>query len=97
MAVKIAKKGDVVSSICGDIVGDICGIVSGVCAAAIASNVISTIAVQGLDFWVSVGVCAVVSTATITLKAVGKGYAVNNANAVVFFVAKFLSIFVKEG
>lgn len=97
MAVKIAKKGDVVSSICGDIVGDICGIVSGVCAAAIANNVIASVATQGADFWVSVGVCAVVSTATITLKAVGKGYAVNNANSVVFFVARFLSIFVKEG
>jgi hypothetical protein len=42
-------------------------------------------------------VCAVVSTATITFKAVGKGYAVNNANSIVFNVAKCLSIFVKEG
>ena len=97
MAVKIAKNGDVVSSICGDIVGDICGIVSGVCAAAIATNVIAQLGTGQLDFWLSVGVCALVSTATITLKAVGKGYSVNNANGIVFGVAKFLSIFVKEG
>lgn len=97
MAVKIAKNGDVVSSICGDIVGDICGIVSGVCAAAIANSIIASLDVAAWDFWLSVGVCAVVSTATITLKAVGKGYAVNSANGVVFFVAKVLSLFVKEG
>ncbi len=97
MAVKIAKNGDVVSSICGDIVGDICGIVSGVCAAAIATNVIAQLGAGQLDFWLSVGVCALVSTATITLKAVGKGYSVNNANGIVFGVAKFLSLFVKEG
>ncbi len=96
IAVKIAKNGDVVSSICGDIVGDICGIVSGVCAASIAASVVSMLGLT-MDFWISVGICAFVSTATITLKAVGKGYAVNNANGVVLFVAKFLSLFTKEG
>lgn len=96
-AVKLAKSGDVVSSICGDIVGDICGIVSGVCAASIASGLLSKLELGAWEFWLSVGVAAVVSTATITLKAVGKGYAVNNANAIVFNVAKVLSIFVKEG
>lgn len=97
MAVKIAKNGDVVSSICGDIVGDICGIVSGVCAAAIASSLIANLNLGAGEFWLSVGVYAVVSTATITFKAVGKGYAVNNANSIVFNVAKCLSVFVKEG
>lgn len=96
-AVKLAKSGDVVSSICGDIVGDICGIVSGVCAASIASGLLSKLELGAWEFWLSVAVAAVVSTATITLKAVGKGYAVNNANAIVFNVAKVLSIFVKEG
>lgn len=100
-AVKLAKKSDVVSSVCNDIVGDICGIVSGVCAAAISSSLIDGVLPQGLDstlvFFIKVAVCALVSTATITLKAVGKGYAVNKANSIVFFAAKILSIFNKEG
>lgn len=91
-AVKLAKNSDVVSSVCNDIVGDICGIVSGVCAASIASNLINP-----PSFWLSVLVYAVISTATITLKAAGKGFAVNNATNIVFTVSKVLSVFVKEG
>lgn len=91
-AVKLAKSSDVVSSVCNDIVGDICGIVSGVCAASIASNLI-----QPSNFWLSVLIYAVISTATITLKAAGKGFAVSNATNIVFSVSKILSIFVKEG
>lgn len=100
-AVKLAKKSDVVSSVCNDIVGDICGIVSGVCAAAISASLLNDVLPQGLDatltFFIKVFVCAIISTATITLKAAGKGYAVNKANDIVFFAAKVLSIFSKEG
>lgn len=92
-AVKLAKKSDIVSSICCDIVGDICGIVSGVCAATIALYFVG----NSVSFIIKVAIYAVISTATITLKAVGKGYAVNNSNKIIFGVAKFLSIFSKNG
>ena len=91
-AVKLAKSADVVSSICNDVVGDICGIVSGVCAAAIAISIMNP-----TNFFVNVLISTFISTATITLKAIGKGYAVNNANKIVFAVARMLSIFNKEG
>ncbi len=93
-AVKLAKSSDVVSSVCCDIVGDICGIVSGVCAATIATKVILG---NNADFWISVTIYAVISMATISLKAFGKGIAIDKANSIVFNVAKFLSIFSKEG
>ena len=93
LAVKFSKKSDVVSSVCCDIVGDICGIVSGVCAATIASY---TLNLNG-SFWWSVLIYAVISTLTITLKAVGKGIAIKQANKIIFGVAKTLSIFRKEG
>lgn len=93
LAVKFAQKSDVVSSVCCDIVGDVCGIVSGVCAAAIASY---TLNLQG-SFWWSVLIYAIISTLTITLKAVGKGLAVKKANKIIFGVARMLSIFRKEG
>ena len=93
LAVKLSKKSDVVSSICCDIVGDICGIVSGVCAATIA---VYTLNLNG-SFWWTVLIYAVISTLTITLKAIGKGIAVKQANKIIFGVAKTLSIFRKEG
>ncbi len=92
MAVKLAQKADVVSSICNDVVGDICGIVSGVCGAAIAISIMNP-----THFLINVLVSTLISTATITFKAIGKGYAVNNANKIVFAVARMLSIFKKEG
>ncbi len=90
-AVKLAKASDAVSSVCNDIVGDICGIVSGVCAATIVANQVNG------NLWLSVLVYALISTATITLKAVGKGFAVKRANSIIFATAKVLSIFKKEG
>lgn len=99
-AVKLSKNSHIVSSVCCDIVGDICGIVSGVCAAAIFMSLTNGFADSISDianFFIKVGISAVVSTATITLKAVGKNFAVVNSNKIIFGVAKFLSIFHKEG
>lgn len=96
-AVKLAKNRDVVSSVCCDIVGDVCGIVSGVCAAAIVVRVTGFVEGGVWNFLLSVLIYAVISTATITLKAACKKLAVNNAIGIVFGVAKVLSIFSKEG
>lgn len=96
LAVKLAKKRDVVSSVCCDIVGDICGIVSGVCAASIVADLLIQDGSSG-SFWWKVLIYAVISTLTITLKAVGKGIAVKKANGIIYTVAKILSIFRKEG
>ncbi len=99
-AVKLSKNSHIVSSVCCDIVGDICGIVSGVCAAAIfmsLANGFSDNLNEIANFFVKVGISAIVSTATITLKAVGKNFAVINGNNIIFGVAKFLSVFHKEG
>lgn len=92
-AVKLAKNSDVVSSVCCDIVGDICGIVSGVCAATIAGKVILG---NGADFWFSVLIYAVISMATISLKALGKGVAISKSNGIVFGVARLLSVFSRD-
>lgn len=97
LAVKLSKKSDVVSSVCCDIVGDICGIVSGICAAALANYALNAALGGDVSFWLSVLIYAVISTLTITLKAIGKGIAVKQANKIIFGVAKTLSIFRKEG
>ena len=97
LAVKLSKKSDVVSSVCCDIVGDVCGIVSGISAATLVFFATADSSVVKISFLISVAIYAVISTLTITLKAVGKGIAVNNANKIIFGVAKVLSIFRKEG
>ncbi len=99
-AVKLSKKSHIVSSVCCDIVGDICGIVSGVCAASIVLSVTRDFTENLSDianFFIKVAIYAIISTMTITFKAIGKNYAVNRANNIIFGVAKFLSVFRKEG
>ncbi len=96
-AVKLAQHCDVVSSVCCDVVGDICGIVSGVCAATIAVKCMEIVTDASVNFWISVLIYAVISTATITLKAAGKRIAVNKANGILYGVAKVLSVFNKNG
>lgn len=97
-AVKLAKKADAVSSVCNDIVGDICGIVSGGCASTIVLAILATeLSQDTMRLWLSVLVYTVISTLTISLKAVGKGYAVKNANKIVFATAKTLCLFNKKG
>lgn len=98
MAVRLAQKRDIVSSVCCDIVGDICGIVSGVCGAALASEAIVGITLSAV--WtvvIKVVIYSVISTLTITFKAIGKNIAVKNANGIIMGVAKVLSVFHKEG
>ena len=97
LAVKLCQKSDVVSSVCCDIVGDICGIVSGISAATLVFFATSAFDDTKISFIISVLVYAVISTLTITLKAVGKGLAVKQSNKIIFAVAKMLSIFRKEG
>ena len=99
-AVKLSKNSHVVSSVCCDIVGDICGIVSGVCAATIVLGLTNSLTAELSDianFFIKVGIYSIISTLTITLKAVGKNFAVINSNKIIFGVAKFLSVFHKEG
>ena len=97
LAVKLSQKSDVVSSVCCDIVGDVCGIVSGISAATLVFFATADALDAKVSFLISVAIYAVISTLTITLKAVGKGIAVKQANKIIFGVAKALSIFRKEG
>ncbi len=98
MAVRLAMKRDIVSSVCCDIVGDICGIVSGVCGAALASEAIDGLGLSTVwNVVIKVVIYSVISTLTITFKAIGKNVAVKKANGIIMGVAKMLSIFRKEG
>ena len=95
MAVSLAKNANKVSSVCADIIGDICGIVSGACGTAIVIIQFAN-ATGFMEILIGVIFTAVISTLTITGKAISKTYAINNANKVIFTVAKILSVFKKS-
>lgn len=90
VALKLIKNNSKVSSFCNDVVGDICGILSGSAGVTIAlaiagsSNILSMIS--------SLIVTSLIAAFTIGGKAVGKSFAINKANKILYIFSKFLSI-----
>lgn len=85
-ALNLLRRADRVANICNDVVGDICGTVSGGFGAALAlmlfgsSDVLGGIIITGL-----------VSAFTVGGKAMGKGFAIRNADEIIWQVARILS------
>ena len=92
MAVRFVKNAEKVSNICCDVIGDICGIISGAASAAILAKQF----VDGTSIFISVLFSAIIAALTVSGKALGKSYAMNNSNKIIFMVAKTLSIFKKN-
>lgn len=94
VAVKFKKNSDKVSSFCCDVIGDICGVISGAAGTAIASILIvkynTNILLTGLI------VTAVISSLTIGGKAIGKSFAINKSDIILYGFAKFVSPFYKN-
>lgn len=93
-AVLLKKNADKVSSICNDVVGDICGIISGSTGAVIAITLSKNSSINSIV--ITVLVMAIISTLTIGGKAIGKGFAINKSNEILYSVAKAISIFIKK-
>jgi len=94
VAVKFKKNADKVSSFCCDVIGDICGIISGAAGTAIAA-----IFVKEFQFDVlltSLTVAAVIAALTIGGKAIGKSFAINKSNIILYGFAKFVSNFYRK-
>lgn len=90
-AISLIEKKDKVSNFCNDVIGDICGVISGSCGLSFAIKMfpnnllISTILITGI-----------ISALTIGGKALGKGFAVQKSNDIVFYFAKLISSFSKN-
>lgn len=93
VAVKFKKNADKVSSFCNDVIGDICGIISGAAATTIALGIAE--ALNANVFFVSLTVSALVAALTIGGKAVGKSFAMNKSDIILYQFAKVVSIFYK--
>ena len=94
MAVRLKKNADKVSSFCNDVVGDICGIISGSTGAVISLRIAQATGFNSIV--ITLIVMGIISTLTISGKAMVKGIAISKSNKILFRFAKVLSIFRKN-
>ena len=90
-AVKFKKNADKVSNFCCDVIGDVCGIISGASGTAITAILVSK-----FDFnllFTGIIVAAIIAALTIGGKAMGKSFAINKSNIILYEFAKFISNF----
>ena len=91
VAVKFKKNADKVSSFCCDVIGDICGVISGAAGTTIAAILITKYHFNIL--LVGLLVTAIISSLTIGGKAIGKSFAINKSDIILYEFAKFVSNF----
>ncbi|MGI5824382.1 MAG: hypothetical protein ACOX7J_02310 [Bacillota bacterium] len=86
----LIEHADKVANICNDVVGDICGTVSGGIGAALVYIVVSS----GEDkiMVVSVIMTGIIAALTVGGKALGKNFAINNADFIIWHVGKILDL-----
>ena len=94
IAVKFKKNADKVSSFCCDVIGDVCGIISGAAGTTIAAILVTQFKFNTL--FTSITVAAIIAAITIGGKAIGKSFAINKSNIVLYQFAKFISNFYKK-
>lgn len=94
VAVKFKKNADKVSSFCCDVIGDVCGIISGAAGTTIAAILVTQFKFNTL--FTSITVAAIIAAITIGGKAIGKSFAINKSNIVLYEFAKFISNFYKK-
>jgi len=86
-AVYLVRHADLVANLANDVVGDVTGTLSGVMAAAIVIDIIRLDPTFGTkEIWVSTLMLALVASITVTSKAVGKSFAIQDANKIIAWV-----------
>ncbi len=94
IAVKFKKNSDKVSSFCCDVIGDICGVISGAAGTAISAILITkyntNILITGLI------TTAIISSLTIGGKAIGKSFAINKSDIILYGFSKVVSTVYKN-
>ena len=93
LAVKFKKNADKVSSFCCVVIGDVCGVISGTAATAIAALLVLNYHFNAI--LVGLFVTAIISSLTIGGKAIGKSFAINKSEVILYTFAKFISNFYK--
>lgn len=91
LALSLIKSKDKVSSFCNDVVGDICGIISGSTGAVIVIKIVNNTNFNALI--VTVITMGLISTMTISGKAIFKRVAIKNSTNIILKFSRILGIF----
>jgi CBS domain containing-hemolysin-like protein len=91
-ALKLIRNAEKVSAFCNDVIGDICNIVSGSAGAVIAVSISDKASIDPVI--AALLVTATIAAITIGGKAMGKSYAINKSEVIIYKFAKILNVFV---
>lgn len=89
-AIYLIRNANKVSSFCNDVIGDICSIVAGSASALILINIVGSGLHEGVFKAVNLVFGALVASLTIGGKALGKTFAIQKSNYVVFTVGAII-------
>lgn len=89
-ALSLIKNNARVSSFCNDVIGDICGILSGGAGVTIALSLTSITSFNPL--LINLFVTSLIAAFTIGGKALGKSFAINKANKILYAFSKTIDI-----
>ena len=89
-ALLMIKNKSKVSSFCNDVIGDVCGVISGATGIGISTTISSALSINLII--VNLIITSLIASITIGGKALGKGYAINKANKILFHFARFIEI-----
>ena len=91
IAVRLKKSADKTSSFCCDVIGDICGVISGAAGTTICAILVTKyhtdLLLTGLI------ITAIISSLTIDGKAIGKSFAINKSDIILYEFSKIISNF----
>lgn len=93
IAILFKKNSDKVASFCNDVIGDIAGVITGAAGITIAVKLSKTLNIN--LFAVTLITTAIIASLTITGKALGKSYAINKSDTILFKFSKFIAFFYK--
>lgn len=92
--IRLIKNAEKVSAFCNDVIGDVCGIISG-SVGILISGIISS-EYQFNSALVTLVLTSLIAALTIGGKALGKSYAINKSDVIVFKVSKIISLIKRE-
>ncbi|HBA38131.1 MAG TPA: hypothetical protein DCY94_05365 [Firmicutes bacterium] len=87
-ALSFIKKSSQVSSFCNDVIGDICGILSGSAGVTIALSISQQFGINLM--LTNLFTTSMIAALTIGGKAVGKSFAINKSNRILYTFSKFI-------
>ncbi len=90
----LTVRADTVSSFCNDVIGDVANVLSGTMSAVIAAQVSSLFTAN--TFLTMLIVTSLISAITVSIKALGKNFAIKKSNDIVFFFARLICFIIPE-